>query len=129
MAEVTPAPYPDFDGTQACVEEATETFFPLGPAHPGEPSVRRLEAQAKRVCAGCPFRRPCLAYALTHSEAGIWGGTTEKERDELRRRHGITVGALNVAVPIQLAATPPPPSRMPREAMRALQARYEERLT
>jgi len=44
------------------------------------------EAQ-KAVCASCPVREPCLAYALANkSLMGCWGGTTEAERRELRRR-------------------------------------------
>jgi WhiB family transcriptional regulator, redox-sensing transcriptional regulator len=42
---------------------------------------------AKAVCAKCPVRRECLEYALTHDERyGIWGGATERERRELKRR-------------------------------------------
>jgi WhiB family redox-sensing transcriptional regulator len=40
---------------------------------------------ARAVCAGCPVRRSCLAYALAHDlQDGIWGGTDEAERDWLR---------------------------------------------
>ena len=41
---------------------------------------------AKKVCAGCPIREQCLAYALEHRERyGIWGGTTERERRAMWR--------------------------------------------
>jgi WhiB family redox-sensing transcriptional regulator len=38
---------------------------------------------AKSVCAACPVRADCLAAALSapFDVAGIWGGTTEHERD------------------------------------------------
>lgn len=36
--------------------------------------------EAKRICAGCPIRLACQEYALTHREAGVWGGLTEQER-------------------------------------------------
>ena len=40
---------------------------------------------AKRVCTGCPVRRQCLEYALSHNERfGIWGGTSERERRRLQ---------------------------------------------
>lgn len=43
-------------------------------------------AHAKKVCAACPVRDECLAYALTHYEKhGIWGGLSERERQPLRR--------------------------------------------
>ncbi|PZG15887.1 WhiB family transcriptional regulator [Nonomuraea aridisoli] len=38
------------------------------------------EAQAKAVCAGCPARAACLAYALAiRPEAGVWAGLTTDE--------------------------------------------------
>lgn len=41
--------------------------------------------EAKDVCAGCPVQEQCLAHAMDTRQAGIWGGTTEGERDALRR--------------------------------------------
>jgi WhiB family redox-sensing transcriptional regulator len=41
---------------------------------------------ARAMCAGCPVRSECLEYALDNKEAfGIWGGTSERERRQLRR--------------------------------------------
>jgi WhiB family transcriptional regulator, redox-sensing transcriptional regulator len=43
--------------------------------------------EAKRICAGCEVRAECLAYALRRNEpSGIWGGLSERERRQLRRR-------------------------------------------
>jgi hypothetical protein len=40
----------------------------------------------KDVCRRCLVRQQCLAFALADgSLAGIWGGTSEPERAELRR--------------------------------------------
>lgn len=41
-------------------------------------------ADTKLLCTACPVRKRCLDYALEHEEFGLWGGTTPKERDELR---------------------------------------------
>jgi WhiB family transcriptional regulator, redox-sensing transcriptional regulator len=42
--------------------------------------------QAKRICAACPVRRPCLAWALDQrAVSGIWGGTSEVERHAIRQ--------------------------------------------
>ena len=41
--------------------------------------------EAKLICRGCEVREQCLEYALEHSEAGVWGGMTERERRALRR--------------------------------------------
>ena len=41
---------------------------------------------AMRVCTGCPVRIRCLNEALSHraSDAGVWGGTTLRNRKEIR---------------------------------------------
>jgi WhiB family redox-sensing transcriptional regulator len=40
----------------------------------------------KTVCARCPVRGECLAYALENDERfGVWGGLSEGERRLLRR--------------------------------------------
>jgi WhiB family redox-sensing transcriptional regulator len=63
----------------ACRDVATELFFP-GAA---EEDV----SAAKAVCAGCPVRSPCLAFAvLTGQDDGVWGGTDAAERKRYRRR-------------------------------------------
>jgi hypothetical protein len=42
---------------------------------------RRHLAEVLSLCEGCPVRRSCLAAGLLGHEYGIWGGTTEAERD------------------------------------------------
>lgn len=66
----------------ACRHEDPELFFPITARGP---SSRQILA-AKAVCARCPVQRECLSYALQdrHS-SGIWGGTTEEERQAMRR--------------------------------------------
>lgn len=42
----------------------------------------------RQVCAGCPVRIDCLAEALNigaHNDFGVWGGTGEHERRDMRR--------------------------------------------
>lgn len=44
---------------------------------------------AKKICHGCRVRITCLNFALNNPQFtrfGIWGGTTEKERQTLRRQ-------------------------------------------
>jgi WhiB family redox-sensing transcriptional regulator len=61
-----------------CRGMAPDLFFP----ERGE-DVR----PALTVCAECPVRVDCLAYALDHCvRHGVWGGTTERDRQTLRRR-------------------------------------------
>lgn len=40
---------------------------------------------AKSVCGGCPVQVECLEHALKNHEYGIWGGTTERERQKIKR--------------------------------------------
>ncbi|HEX9713503.1 MAG TPA: WhiB family transcriptional regulator [Actinomycetota bacterium] len=55
-----------------------EVFFPIS-----EEDAWR----AKEICAACMVREECLAYSLTRRERyGVWGGVTEKERQDLLRR-------------------------------------------
>ena len=66
----------------ACRHADLNLFFPAGVTGPAERQIR----EAKAICATCPVRATCLAFAIeTNQEYGIWGGTTEDERRVLRR--------------------------------------------
>jgi len=76
---------PDIDWQEAaiCRQADPELFFPVGTTGAAVAEIQR----AKAVCARCPVRRPCLAYALaTRQEFGIWGGRDENERRLLHRQ-------------------------------------------
>ncbi len=69
----------------ACKGEDPDLFF--------APDFERMAdweariAKAKAVCARCPVRAACLAYALEHDIwFGIWGGLTEDDRRALLRQ-------------------------------------------
>jgi WhiB family redox-sensing transcriptional regulator len=51
---------------QAACRHSTLDFTP---EHEGP----EVEA-ARAVCATCPVKRPCLAYALDTRSCGVWGG-------------------------------------------------------
>ena len=61
-----------------------ELFFPVDAdrTHAGQAQI----AAAKVVCATCPerLRLACLRAAMTSNEQGVWGGTSETERVQLR---------------------------------------------
>ncbi|MEN3271456.1 MAG: Transcription factor WhiB [Actinomycetota bacterium] len=73
----------------ACVdpenpEEPNLLFFSFSPA--------RI-AEAKALCARCPYREPCLEEALklpgiTYQGTGVWGGTDHRERAAMLRARG-----------------------------------------
>lgn len=65
----------------ACRHYDPELFFPDSDIRPARAQVEA----AKKVCRRCPVRGTCLSWALDHGqEAGIWGGTTEQERRQMR---------------------------------------------
>lgn len=39
------------------------------------------ENLTKKYCTDCPVKGPCNIYAIVHNELGIWGGTSEKDRE------------------------------------------------
>lgn len=62
----------------ACVDvDDPELFFP---------EQFQSAEPAKAICAGCPVREMCLAFAVKHGEAhGVWGGLEPAERADLVR--------------------------------------------
>lgn len=65
--------------------------FPPGPCAETDPDawfpeVHIVAPEAKALCRSCESRMPCLTWALGNYEHGIWGGTSEDDRDRFRRR-------------------------------------------
>nr|CEL23362.1 WhiB-like transcription regulator [Kibdelosporangium sp. MJ126-NF4]CTQ96902.1 WhiB-like transcription regulator [Kibdelosporangium sp. MJ126-NF4] len=74
----------DWRRKAACRDEDPELFFPIGNA--GQATQNQVD-EARAVCARCPVREACLQWALANGEdAGVWGGWTEAERRQFRRR-------------------------------------------
>lgn len=73
----------DWCGEAACKEADPALFF--APDIEREGDRRAREAAAKAICAGCPVRHPCLEFGLTQ-KGGTWGGLTEDEIRQLKRR-------------------------------------------
>ncbi len=72
----------DWRARAACSGYPNTLFFPVSD-DAGDANVERAMA----VCAACPVIEDCLEYALeTNQRAGIWGGTSERERKSLRRK-------------------------------------------
>jgi WhiB family transcriptional regulator, redox-sensing transcriptional regulator len=69
---------PEWQAHAACRGQGSDLWIVDSPGAPYETH--------RAVCASCPVREPCLSYALAHkSLKGFWGGTTERERQKLRR--------------------------------------------
>jgi WhiB family redox-sensing transcriptional regulator len=45
--------------------------------------------KVKGICAGCDIRMKCLEWAIAREEFGVWGGTTARERAQIRRQRGV----------------------------------------
>jgi len=45
---------------------------------------------ARRICANCPVKEPCLEYALAFRiDHGVWGGCSERERRRILKRRRV----------------------------------------
>lgn len=91
---------PEFltDEVPPCATADPEAFFPQEIEVNGKVVSSKYydEKSAKKVCANCPYKIDCLVYAMENDVLGIWGGTTEKDRRDLRRRTRAT------GIPVQL---------------------------
>lgn len=68
--------FPEWFDEAACAGVDLEVFFP----------ERGRSVGAKMLCKGCPVRDECLQYALDGDLEGYWGGTSTRERKQLRRQ-------------------------------------------
>lgn len=60
-----------------CRGEDRDQFFP----------DTKQGAQLKQRCkTGCEVQADCLLYALATDAVGIWGGTSTKERQAMKRK-------------------------------------------
>ena len=78
LADLIPA-RPAWMDRAACRGMDSATFFPSA-GHPTD--------EAREVCARCPVRRECLAYAVAEDLEGVWAGTSKQERRAMRRAAG-----------------------------------------
>ncbi len=76
----------------ACRDTDPDLFFPVGTTGPAVEQI----ASAKIVCNTCNAQQVCLEFALaTNQDSGVWGGTSEEERRDMRRA---TARARKIAV-------------------------------
>lgn len=66
----------------SCQETDPALFFPVGTTGAALEQI----ATAKAVCEECDVQGLCLEFALnTNQDSGVWGGTSEEERRQIRR--------------------------------------------
>ncbi|MFF5111586.1 WhiB family transcriptional regulator [Streptosporangium sp. NPDC000509] len=70
-----------FAAGPACDDTTADLFTTPDVFEPEPETARReREAAAKRICATCPARSQCLAYALfTRPAEGVWAALTAEE--------------------------------------------------
>lgn len=73
-------------------------FF-VGAGNHVKPSIVRL-------CNECPVKDECLNHALKHEDYGFWAGTTEKERDRLRKKLKIKLVSPQIGIYVEAPKTP-----------------------
>jgi len=76
---------PAWWGDAACAGADPALFFPTQGDNCGE---------AKAICATCPVTAECLEYAMAMGSAveGVWGGTSARERRQIRRKRAVARG-------------------------------------
>lgn len=90
--------YPDFKefGDPPCATSYPDAFFSEDPFDLGHNYSRGrylYELEAKKICLECPYVKRCLEYALKNPELiGIWGATTEYQRQKIRRGVKVDIG-------------------------------------
>lgn len=77
LAPKYPLPFPErLKGERVRCEENPELFF-------SQKTDERIAAQ--NICSTCPLKDWCAEFAILNKEVGTWGGTTGKERRDIRR--------------------------------------------
>nr|WP_257014448.1 WhiB family transcriptional regulator [Rhodococcus sp. ACPA1] len=75
------------NGRLAALCRVVEPSLFFHPSNERGPRRATRIARAKQICSGCPVPRPCREYALSAREPfGIWGGTSEEDRDRILGR-------------------------------------------
>lgn len=79
----------DWAEQAACRGYPVSWWFPSYEHYAGK-SAREARSDAgvaMRICTElCQVRAECLAHALLHREFGLWGATTDRQRQEMRGR-------------------------------------------
>jgi WhiB family redox-sensing transcriptional regulator len=81
-----------FDGEPLCSQTDPEIFFQQENNYGRHAYLN--EKEAKDICRACPLVSECLIYALKSRDSnnlwvqGIWGGTTERDRQKIRDSKG-----------------------------------------
>ena len=70
----------------SCLTANPDLFFAPERERVGGISSKLREDEAKQVCYSCPAVRRCFEYAVDYRMEGVWGASTDDERNRTRRR-------------------------------------------
>lgn len=80
------------NGTQLCSQSDPELWFS---------DLAEEQRSAIAVCQYCPLKSQCLDYALNHAVSGIWGGTKENTRIEMRLKRRMKINPMRPTLGIK----------------------------
>lgn len=115
---------------RALTEQEADDLFFVKPGKSGNPGRNYCNTM-------CTVRMECLQYALIYGERGIWGGTTETERDQNmgfiaiqlkaeERRKGTLEAPLSAFLPKPPSETTPSLTPEKRDALEELLRQVEQ---
>jgi len=78
---------PYWDGTEMCTKLGQGLFYDNSLSRTID-NRKDLEF-VRKLCANCPRLSECRVYAIKHELYGFWGGMTERERNEYRKKYKI----------------------------------------
>ncbi len=80
---------PAWHAEAACAGLGAESFVP-GPSGV-QVGRRNLRPAERDRCVGCRVMLECLTAAVAGGEVGVWGGTSDRERQRLRRGEALVL--------------------------------------
>lgn len=89
-----PIEFVKWDGTELCAQVAPELYYleDMGTGRPVKDKYKEYTQNLpilRRMCFDCPRLEECRTYAIKHELYGFWGGMSERERKEYRRKNKI----------------------------------------
>jgi hypothetical protein len=89
--------YPQFTGYEPCATIGLDFYF----VEKGSYTRTERDTMRDGCLNHCPLYRECLEWALRRERWGYWAGTTEIERETLRRQLGIRSEEPEYVIPVQ----------------------------
>lgn len=91
MILVDAAPDNEWAIEAACRGHDNTLFFPSADMKMPVTEKRADVKRALGICGSCSVKSECLTYALEWEPWGVWGGTTERQRERMRRERKIVL--------------------------------------